>query len=246
MEECGRTLVASPLFASAVVGASALLLGGSSAQQVALLPKIAAGELTLALALEEYHHHRPTRIATTAVREGDDFLLNGSKTFVVDGHSADLLIVVARSAGEESGPEGLSLFLVERKLAGVSCRRTLMADSRKCRRPAAGQCPRGRSPDARREGNGWAILAPVLDRGQVAIAAEMMGCALEAFERTVAYLKERRQFGAPIGSFRPCNTAPHRCRQTSSCVARCCSRPSASLTKSPGNYRYWRAWPRQN
>ena len=218
MEECGRTLVASPLFASAVVGASALLLGGSAAQQAALLPKIAAGELTLALALEEYHHHRPTRIATTAVREGDDFLLNGNKTFVVDGHSADLLIVVARSAGEESSPEGLSLFLVERESAGIGCRRTLMADSRNAADLQLDNVRVGAHQMLGEEGNGWAILAPVLDRGRVAIAAEMMGCALEAFERTVAYLKERRQFGAPIGSFQ---ALQHRAAQMQADIELC-------------------------
>ena len=100
LEESGRTLTASPLFASAVVGVSALLLGGSEAHKQTLLPAIASGKLTLALALEESHHHRPTHIATTAEKQGDSFLLNGSKQFVLDGHSADKLIVVARSSAQ--------------------------------------------------------------------------------------------------------------------------------------------------
>ncbi len=201
MEECGRTLAASPLFASAVVGASAVLLGGSDAQKTELLPGIAAGELRLALALEETHHHRPCHIATTAVREGEHFLLNGNKTFVLDGHSADTLIVVARSAGAPRSPEGLSLFLVDGNAPGVSRQRTVMADSRNAANLCLDNVRVSSDRVIGKVGEAWGILDPVLDRGRVAIAAEMMGCALEAFERTVAYLKEREQFGAPIGSF---------------------------------------------
>jgi len=201
MEECGRTLAASPLFATAVVGASTLLLGGSSSQKSALLPKIAAGEMTLALALEESHHHRPTHIATTARRDGEDFILNGNKTFVLDGHSADRLIVVARSSGAERDSEGLSLLLVDRDADGVSCQRTLMVDSRNAANLRLDDVRVGADALIGQPGRAWEILEPVLDRGRVAIAAEMMGCSLEAFERTVAYLKEREQFGAPIGSF---------------------------------------------
>ena len=124
LEESGRTLTASPLFASAVVGASAVLLGGSEQQKQMLLPQIASGDLTLALALEESHHHRPTHIATTANMQGDDFVLNGNKCFVLDGHSADKLIVVARSSGTESDSVGLTLLLVDRNAKGISCHRT--------------------------------------------------------------------------------------------------------------------------
>jgi alkylation response protein AidB-like acyl-CoA dehydrogenase len=201
MEECGRTLAASPLFASAVVGASAILLGGSEAQKADLLPRIAAGKLTLALALEESQHHRPSHIATSAMADGENFVLTGNKTFVVDGHSADYLIVVARSRGDERSKEGLSLFLVDSKSSGVSPRRTIMTDSRNAANLCLDAVRVPASALIGQVGKGWDILEPVLDRGRVAIAAEMMGCALEAFERTVSYLKERQQFGALIGSF---------------------------------------------
>jgi alkylation response protein AidB-like acyl-CoA dehydrogenase len=201
MEECGRTLAASPLFASAVVGASAILLGGSEAQKANLLPRIAAGKLTLALALEESQHHRPSHIATSAMADGENFVLTGNKTFVVDGHSADYLIVVARSRGDERSKEGLSLFLVDSKSSGVSPRRTIMTDSRNAANLCLDAVRVPASALIGQVGKGWDILEPVLDRGRVAIAAEMMGCALEAFERTVSYLKERQQFGALIGSF---------------------------------------------
>ena len=201
LEESGRTLTASPLFASAVVGASAVLLGGSEQQKQMLLPQIASGDLTLALALEESHHHRPTHITTTANMQGDDFVLNGNKCFVLDGHSANKLIVVARSSGTESDSVGLTLLLVDRNAKGISCHRTIMADSRNAANITFENVivPAGDILGA--VDKGWSILEPVLDRGRVAIAAEMMGCALETFERTVAYLKEREQFGVKIGSF---------------------------------------------
>ena len=201
MEACGRTLTASPLFATAVVGASALLLGGSEKQKVELLPDIASGKLTLALALEESHHHRPCQIATSALARGSGFLLNGSKTFVLDGHSADSFIVVARSHGNERDSDGLSLFLVDRKSAGISCQRTLMVDNRNAANLHFEQVLVPGDALIGELGKGWDTLEPVLERGRAAIAAEMMGCALEAFERTMAYLKERRQFNALIGSF---------------------------------------------
>lgn len=201
LEETGRTLAASPLLATAAVGASAILLGGSSDQQQALLPPIVAGELTLALALEESHHHLPAHVSATATPAGDNFVIDGSKTFVLDGHSADQLLVVARSSGKPGETQGITLLLVERETPGVSCRRTIMADSRNAADIHFDKVSVGPGQVLGPVGQGWAILEPVLDRGRVALAAEMLGLALEAFERTVAYLKEREQFGAPIGSF---------------------------------------------
>ena len=201
MEEAGRTLTASPMFASAVVGASAILLGGNEAQKNALLPEVATGKLTLALALEEGHHHRPTQIATTAERDGDNFVLTGSKTFVLDGHSADKLLVVARSSGATADAQGLSLFLVDRDAQGVEVQRTILADSRNSANISLQRVVVDATALVGELDQAWSILEPVLDRGRVAIAAEMMGLSLEAFERTVEYLKEREQFGALIGSF---------------------------------------------
>ena len=201
LEECGRTLAASPLFATAAVGASALLLGGSEQQKTELLPRLASGELTLALALEEAPHHRPTHIATRATPRDDGFVLDGSKVFTLDGHSADKLIVAARSGGESDSVQGISLFLVDRDATGVHCTRTVMADSRNAANFQLRDVAVGRGDLLGEPGKGWRILEPVLDRGRVALAAEMLGGALETFERTVAYLKEREQFGVPIGSF---------------------------------------------
>jgi alkylation response protein AidB-like acyl-CoA dehydrogenase len=129
-EESGRTLAASPLFASVWVGGTLVSLGGSDAQKSELLPSVAAGELKLALALEESHRHNPYNIATTAAASGDGYTLSGKKTFVLDGHIADKLIVAARTSGDQGARAGITLFIVDSAAAGVSVTRTLMADSR--------------------------------------------------------------------------------------------------------------------
>ncbi|MFT6365108.1 MAG: acyl-CoA dehydrogenase, partial [Bacteroidia bacterium] len=201
MEEAGRNLTASPLFASAVVGASAVILGGTTGQKEALLPRIAAGELTLALALEESQHHNPCSISTTATSSDKGFILNGSKTFVLDGHSAEQLIVVARTSTDTDSSEGISLFLVDANAEGVSRTRHIMMDARNSASITLTNVHVGVESLMGELGQGWKTLEPVLDRGRIAIAAEMMGCALEAFERTVKYLKERVQFSVKIGSF---------------------------------------------
>ncbi len=201
MEETGRNLTASPLLSSAVVGASALLLGGTDSQKEQWLPALACGELTMALALEESHHHRPTQIATTATAEGEGYRLSGHKTFVLDGHSAKKMLVVARSSGKSNDSDGLSLFLVDPDAEGVTVTRTTMLDSRNAANVSLDNVPVSDDELIGELEQGWKVLEPTLDRARVALCAEMMGLALEAFERTVGYLKEREQFGALIGTF---------------------------------------------
>ncbi|NQX89539.1 MAG: acyl-CoA dehydrogenase, partial [Halioglobus sp.] len=186
---------------SAIVSASAILLGGTEDQKQSLLPAIARGELTLALALEETHHHRPTCITTTLQHDGDGMVLEGEKVFVLDGHSADKLIVVARSDEEESSPQGLTLVLVDRDTDRVHVQRTIMADSRNAANIRFDKVKIPQTDVLGEAGKGWNLLEPVLDRGRIAMAAEMMGLSVEAFERTVRYLKEREQFDTLIGSF---------------------------------------------
>ncbi len=162
---------------------------------------IATGELTLALALEEGHHHAPYCVATRAEKEGDQYILSGEKTFVLDGHSADQLIVVARTAGENSDQHGLSLFLVDANTEGVTRTRTKMIDSRNAARITFDNVNLPVAALLGAESEASAILDQVLDRGRICLAAEMLGGILEAFERTIDYLKEREQFGVKIGSF---------------------------------------------
>ena len=111
MEECGRTLTASPLLSTSVLGACALTEGGSDDLKAELLPKVAGGELLLALALEESPHHNPYNVAATAESSGGGYKVSGSKKFVLDGHVADKIIVVARSEGSSGDRDGLTLVL---------------------------------------------------------------------------------------------------------------------------------------
>ena len=200
-EETGRTLAASPLFASVWVGGSAIAIGGNPAQKAALLPKVASGELLLALALEESHRHSPYGVATEAVAGEGGHTLTGSKTFVLDGHVADRLIVAARTAGAAGDRHGITLFLVEAGAAGVEVIRTRMADSRNAANVELRNVAVGADAVLGAVDGGADVLDPVLDIARIGIAAEMLGSAQECFERTVQYLKEREQFGVPIGSF---------------------------------------------
>ena len=201
LEESGRTLAASPLFASVVLGASTLILGGSETQKSALLPQIAAGELRLALALEESPHHRPDEIQLSATTSANGFTLNGHKTFVLDGHSAEQLVVVARSQADSTGVNGLSLFLVDANTPGIQRSRHHMLDSRNAASIHFEDVNISSESLIGELHQGWPLLDQVLDRGRICLAAEMLGGALECFERTVAYLKERDQFGVKIGTF---------------------------------------------
>lgn len=198
LEETGRTLTASPLLSTAMVGASALNLGGSDAQKAEWLPKIAEGSVVTALAVDETAHHAPERIALKAAKSGDAWSLTGKKTFVVDGDAADLLIVAARSGGKPGETAGICLFLVDAKAAGVTRRHLALTDSR----GAAEITFDGAKGELLGEADkGWDLLEGVLDRARIGAAAEMLGAALQSFEITLEYLKTRTQFGQLIGAF---------------------------------------------
>jgi len=198
LEETGRTLTASPLLSTALIGASALILGGSDAQKAEWLPKIAEGSVVTALAVDETAHHAPERIALKAEKAGDGWSLTGRKTFVVDGDAADLLIVAARTGGKAGETAGISLFLVDAKAAGVSRKHLSLADSR----GAAEIAFDGAKGELLGEADkGWDLLEALLDRARVGAAAEMLGAALQSFEITLEYLKTRTQFGQVIGTF---------------------------------------------
>lgn len=192
LQETGATLTASPLLSTALAGASALLLGGSEAQKAAWLPKIAAGEIVTALAVDEGAHHAPEACAMTAIKTGG-YRLNGAKTFVAEGMAADLFVVAARTEDQ-----GVALFLVPADTQGVSRKPLHLADSRGY---AAVSFDHVEVPADALLSGGWATVEGVLDRARVGLAAEMLGAASEAFQVTLDYLKTRRQFGQLIGSF---------------------------------------------
>lgn len=201
MEESGRTLSASPLFATAVLGVSALVLGGSEEQKKNHLPALVEGSLTLALALDEGPKYQPAQVALTADNRGGDFELNGEKHFVADGHIADCLIVSARTAGAPGDGEGVTLFMLDRNAPGVAVERMVMADSRNSARVSFNKV---RVPEAailgERDG-GLSLIEKLSDIGNAHLAAELLGLSQEVLDRTVQYMKERKQFGVLIGSF---------------------------------------------
>jgi alkylation response protein AidB-like acyl-CoA dehydrogenase len=201
MEEIGRTLVPSPFLSTAVLAASALSRGGSNAQQSEYLPKISAGQLLAALAVDEGTKHRPLQTALQATRSGNGFRLNGSKAFVVDGHVADLLIVAARTSGSAGDRNGLTLFLVNPATRGIATERTVMVDSHNAARIDFDNVEVNADNVLGEVDQGFALLEGVLNIGRAAVASEMVGLSEEVFGRTVAYLKERKQFGRPIGEF---------------------------------------------
>jgi alkylation response protein AidB-like acyl-CoA dehydrogenase len=201
MEEIGRTLMPSPFLATSILAASALSRGGSEAQKAAHLPKISDGSLLAALAIDEGAKHRPLQINLQAVRSGNGFRLNGAKAFVVDGHTADLLIVAARSGGSAGERNGLTLFLVDPKAKGIAIERTAMVDSHNAARIEFSNVEVNADHVLGEVDQGAALLEGVLNIGRGAVASEMVGLSEEVFGRTVTYLKERKQFGKLIGEF---------------------------------------------
>lgn len=201
IEESGRRLAASPLISNVVLCGSALLLAGNDHQKEQLLPHIVAGDTRLALAIDEGHHHNPAATALSVTQNGDQYQLSGKKVMVMEGNSAEHLIVVARSSGQAGDTSGLSLFVVAADQAGISRERRCILDSRAYATITFDQVTVGPEALLGEWDQGWGILEPVLDRGRICLAAEMLGGALECFDRTIAYLKDREQFGVKIGSF---------------------------------------------
>jgi len=196
MEEIGRNLSASPFLASGIVAVTALRHAGSAAQQAEWLPRLASGERIATLAIDEQAKHQPERIGLSARRDASGWQLDGYKTFVIDGHVADLLIVVARSAAT-----GITLFGVPRDTAGVSIEAVNLVDSRIAARIRFDNV---RLTDAAVIGavdGGEAALTAALDAGRACAAAEMVGIADAVFSQTTEYLKARKQFGKFIGEF---------------------------------------------
>ena len=201
LEETGRTLTASPLVSTALTAASALILGGNSAQQAAWLPKIAAGEIVASLAVDETAHHAPNKIALTATKSGDGYVLNGKKTFVLEGFAADLLIVAARTSGAHADEAGITLFLVEASAKGIDRQGLHMIDHRGVANISFDKVTVSSDAFLGTVDGGFGVLEATLDRARIGLAAEMMGTATQALEITLDYLKTRTQFGQGIGTF---------------------------------------------
>ncbi len=201
LRECAKTLTPSPLYATGVLGAFSITNFGSSEQKQNYLPKIASGELTTALAIDESSHHNPANTEMTAKKDGKKFVLDGKKTFVIDGASADLLIVLARTSGNKGEMSGLTLFLINSNNPGIEKIKLDMADSRNYANINFNNVEVNTESILGDEETGGETAENILDIGRIALASEMLGNAEAAFEATLDYLKQRKQFGVLIGSF---------------------------------------------
>ena len=198
-EQMGRTLTASPFHSAAVMGAVALREFGP--EHTDLLVRIAAGQAITALAVDEGRKHAPEVVATTAERAGNGFRLNGAKTFVVEAHVADHLIVSARTTGETKDADGITLFLVPAETDGVETAPGQMIDSRIAGRVRLDNVEVTANAVLGEIDRGHTALRRILNAGRATLAAEMAGSAQESLGQSLAYLKERRQFGQIVASF---------------------------------------------
>ena len=200
-EHIGSKLSASPLLSSIVLGGSLIELAASAAQQAAWMPALIGGDKRLALAVDEQPRHDPAASTLAAVREGAGYVLNGSKLFISDGIGADAFVVVARTAGKAGERAGISLFLVAADAPGVQLTTMKTIDSRNHACLVLKDVRLAADALLGAEGEGFAVLDTVLDRGRACIAAELLGATQALFDTTVDYLKTRVQFDVPIGSF---------------------------------------------
>ena len=201
LEQAGRNLSASPLQSTVLVSATVIGELGSAQQKEQWLGAIAAGEKLVSLALQEGPHHTPLHTAMSAAAEGSDYILNGTKVLVLDASAAHTFIVIARTDGTPGDEQGLSAFLVDAATPGLTLERRSLVDSRNVGALVLEDCRVSASNLLGAPGEAWGGLSRALDIANIGLAAELLGLATEAFERTVAYLKERKQFGRVIGSF---------------------------------------------
>ncbi|MBW2717011.1 MAG: acyl-CoA/acyl-ACP dehydrogenase [Deltaproteobacteria bacterium] len=209
MEEMGRSLLCSPFFSTICLGANALMLGGADLHKERYLPGIAAGETTATLAYAEKNNRMDAEgVEATYSRNGTGYILRGGKSYVVDGHTAALLVIAARTENS-NGSKGVSLFLVPGDTEGL--RRTWLPTMDQTRRLASIELSDVVVPhDALlgEEGRGWALCERTLDLARIALAAEQVGAAEMCLDMAVEYAKVRKQFGRPIGSFQ---AIKHKC-----------------------------------
>ncbi|MBL0965402.1 acyl-CoA dehydrogenase [Blastomonas sp. UPD001] len=200
LEEIGRNLSPSPFLTTAVAGVSALNHGGQHLKDK-FFPGILAGETVLALAIDEHAKHRPAQIATKAEKSGNGFKLSGKKQFVVQGASADALIVAARTAGAPGETDGITLFVVDKDAANMAIDNTRLVDSSMAAHVTLDGVEVDGDAVIGDVDNGWQVLSALLKAGRAGSAAELVGVGSGAMDMTVDYLKQRKQFGRLIGEF---------------------------------------------
>lgn len=199
MEQMGRFLLCSPFFSTVCWGVNSLLVAGTEAQKAELLPQIAEGALTATMAYTGTNGKwNAEAVEATYRKEGDSYRLNGTLRYVTDGHTADLLVIAARTEGSK-GEEGISLFLVPADSAGVT--RTWLPTMDQTRKQAEIKLDNVVGQVMNNEGHAWGDLAKIIDLATVALSAEMMGGCQHVLDITVDYTQEREQFNRPIAGF---------------------------------------------
>ena len=223
LEEMGRSLLPGPFFSTVVLGGLTVLDAGDDQQKRDILSRICAGQLLMTLALTEPSAtYESWGVEATATQHGDAYFLDGTKLFVTDADAADLLLVVARTAG---GPDpsavpsdGISLFLVPRGSAGLSVSQlSTIASDRLCE-VTLNQVSVPASSVLGPVGEGWPIIQRTLQRAVAGKCLEMLGGADAVLEMTVEYAKQRTQFGRPVGSFQ---AVQHHCANMATDVEGC-------------------------
>ena len=200
LEEIGRNLTPSPFLTTSIVGVTALN-DASKDMRDQWLPGVVSGDTVLGIAVDESAKFRPTHIAMQAERSGNGFKLNGRKQFVVQGASADMLIVAARTGGSAGETDGITLFAVEKDAVGLSAEAARLVDSAMAAHVAFDDVEVTADAVIGEVDQGWDVLTKMLHAGQTGAAAETVGVGAGAMDMTVGYLKERKQFGRTIGSF---------------------------------------------
>ena len=206
LEEMGRVLLCAPYFSTVVLATNAIMNAGSADDCKALLPGIASGETIAALAFTEPNGKwDATGITMEATPSGGNWTLNGAKSFVIDGHTANTIVVVARTAGS-SGADGIAFFTVDGDASGLT--RTPLATMDQTRKQAKLEFANVAATPLGTPGDGFAAFSKTLDQAAVALANEMIGGAQLVLDMSVEYAKVRVQFGRPIGSFQ---AIKHKC-----------------------------------
>jgi alkylation response protein AidB-like acyl-CoA dehydrogenase len=206
LEEMGRVLLCAPYFSTVVLAADALMNAGTKEQQAELLPGIASGETIATLAFTEPNGKwDASGIEMVATGSGDTYTLNGTKMFVIDGHTANLVVVAARTEGS-TGEDGISFFAVDGDASGLT--RTALSTMDQTRKQARLDFENVAARPIGDPGSAWPALSKTLDQAAVGLANEMVGGAQKVLEMSVEYAKVRVQFGRPIGSFQ---AIKHKC-----------------------------------
>jgi alkylation response protein AidB-like acyl-CoA dehydrogenase len=202
LEALGRTLAPEPFLSTVLLGGQLLTIAGSEAQKQTWLPEVAAGEKILAVAYQEARsRYDLNRVVTKAEPDGDGWRLTGEKIQVLDGQTADALIVSGRTTGEQNDPDGITLFLVPQGAPGLTVTRQHRVDSRAVALVSLDGVKVGPDNVVGPQGKGGQLLSQVVDRATVGLCAEMLGGMNHIFADTLAYLKTRQQFGVLIGTF---------------------------------------------